>query len=115
MKRTIKTKLTTAVIIIVAVVMLVSTSIIVGTSSKNLTEHLKKELQFSADKYANSINSWIELQIGLNTAAAASLKALPDSSYDHDHMQAIVTTESDGRDELLNLYFHIIAYLGNFG
>ena len=105
MKRTIKTKLTTAVIIIVAVVMLVSTSIIVGTSSKNLTEHLKKELQFSADKYANSINSWIELQIGLNTAAAASLKALPDSSYDHDHMQAIVTTESDGRDELLNLYY----------
>ena len=105
MKHTIKTKLTAAVIIIVAVVMLVSTSIIVGTSSKNLTEHLKKELQFSADKYANSINSWIEHQIGLNTAAATSLKALPDSSYDHDHIQAIVTTESDGRDELLNLYY----------
>ena len=105
MKRTIKAKLTAAVIIIVAVVMIVSTSIIVGTSSKNLTEHLKNELQFSADKYANSINSWIELQTGLNTAAAASLKALPDDDYDHDHMQSIVTTESDGRDELLNLYY----------
>ena len=41
MKHTIKAKLTAAVIIIVAVVMIVSTSIIVGTSSKNLTEHLK--------------------------------------------------------------------------
>ncbi|MCR5508455.1 MAG: hypothetical protein K6F34_07195 [Lachnospiraceae bacterium] len=105
MKRTIKAKLTAAVIIIVAVVMLVSTSIIVGTSSKNLKEHLKKELQFSADKYANSINSWIELQMGLNTAAAASLKALPGEDYDRDHMQSIVTTESEGRDELLNLYY----------
>ena len=105
MKHTIKAKLTAAVILIVAVVMIVSTSIIVGTSSKNLTEHLKNELQFSADKYANSINSWIELQTGLNTAAATSLKALPDEDYDHDHMQSIVTAESDGRDELLNLYY----------
>ena len=105
MKHTIKAKFTAAVILIVAVVMIVSTSIIVGTSSKNLTEHLKNELQFSADKYANSINSWIELQTGLNTAAATSLKALPDEDYDHDHMQSIVTAESDGRDELLNLYY----------
>ncbi|MCR5357605.1 MAG: methyl-accepting chemotaxis protein [Lachnospiraceae bacterium] len=105
MKGTIKGKLTAAVIIIVAVVMLVSTSIIVGTSSKNLTVHLKKELQYSSDKYANSINSWIELQMGLNTAASASFKALPDEDYDSAHMQAIVTTESEGRDELLNLYY----------
>ncbi|MCR4739591.1 MAG: methyl-accepting chemotaxis protein [Lachnospiraceae bacterium] len=105
MKRTIQAKLTAAVIIIVAVVMIVSTSIIVGTSSKNLTGHLKNELQYSADKYANSINSWIELQIGLNSAGATALKALPNDDYDRDHMQSIVTNESEGRDELLNLYY----------
>ncbi len=105
MKRTIKAKLTYAVIIIVVLVMLISTSIIVGTSGRNLTGHLKKELQFNSDKYANSINSWIQLEKGLNTAAAVSIQALPDEDYEAGHMQAIVTDESQGRTELLNLYY----------
>ena len=105
MKSTIKGKLTAAVIAIVVTVMLVTTAIIVGTSGSKLTKELTGELQINADKYANSINSWIEMEKGLNTAGAAALKALPAASYDHDHLQQIVSTESEGRSELLNLYY----------
>ncbi|MCR5250938.1 MAG: hypothetical protein K6E50_10070 [Lachnospiraceae bacterium] len=105
MKKTIKAKLTAAVILIVVVVMLLSTGIIVGSSSNTLTGHLKQELQINADKYANSINSWIEHEKGLNIAGAAALKSLPAASYDTEHLQQIVSTESEGRSELLNLYY----------
>ncbi len=105
MKRTIKGKLTIAVILIVIAAMLVSTAVIVGTSSRNMTEQLTSELQINSDKYANSINSWIEMEKGLNIAGASALKALPAASYDKDHIQKIVTTESENRPELLNLYY----------
>lgn len=105
MKGTIKGKLTMAVILIVVVAMLVSTGVIVGTSSSDLTSQLSTELQINADKYANSINTWIEMEKGLNLAGAAALKALPDSSYDREHIQQIVTTEAEGRSEFLNLYY----------
>ncbi len=105
MKGTIKGKLTTAVIIIVVVAMLVSTGMIVGISGNKLTSQLTTELQINADKYANSINSWIEMEKGLNQASAAALAALPESSYDKEHIQQIVTTEADGHSELLNLYY----------
>ena len=105
MKRTIKAKLTTAVILIVVVAMLLSMGIVVGMSSRTLNEHLTGELQLNADKYANSINSWIEREKGLNIAGAAALKALPAGSYDREHIQQIVSSESEGRSELLNLYY----------
>ncbi|MBR3525203.1 MAG: methyl-accepting chemotaxis protein [Lachnospiraceae bacterium] len=105
MKRTIKAKLTTAVILIVVVAMLLSMGIVVGMSSRTLTKHLTGELQLNADKYANSINSWIEREKGLNIAGAAALKALPAGSYDRVHIQQIVSSESEGRSELLNLYY----------
>ncbi len=101
----IKNKLTLAVIVIVMVAMTVSTAIIVRTSSANLTAQLTDVLQKNAGQYANSINSWIEMEKGLNVASAAALKALPDLSYDHEHLQAVISTESEGRDELLNLYY----------
>lgn len=101
----IKNKLTLAVILIVAIAMMASTAVIVRTSSTNLTEQLTSVLQTNAGKYANSIDSWIELEKGLNIAAAASLRALSDADYDAEHMQTIVTTESEDREELLNLYY----------
>ena len=105
MKRTIKAKLTGAVILIVVAAMLVSTAIIVGASSLRITSQLTDQLQINAGKYGNSIDTWIEMEKGLNSAGAAALQGLPDANYDRDHMQAIVTMESDGRTELLNLYY----------
>ncbi len=105
MKKTIKSRLTLAVILIVVALMLASTAIIVGESGRKLTNELSAELQINADKYANSINSWIEMEKGLNAAGAAAFAALPEGSYDRPHIQSIVTTESLGHPEFLNLYY----------
>ncbi|MCR5672731.1 MAG: hypothetical protein K6F87_03325, partial [Lachnospiraceae bacterium] len=105
MKNTIKGRLTFAVILIVVAAMLVSTAVIVGSSGRKLTKELTGELQINADKYANSINSWIEMEKGLNAAGAAAFAALPDGSYEKAHIQSIVTTEADGHSEYLNLYY----------
>ena len=105
MNKTIKGRLTIAVILIVIAAMLVSTGIIVGTSGKKLTNELKSELQINADKYANSINSWIEMEKGLSAAGAAAFSAIPDADYDRDHIQKLVTTEAEGHPEFLNLYY----------
>ena len=105
MKNTIKGRLTLAVILIVIAAMVVSTSIIVGTSGNKLTSELKNELQINADKYANSINSWIEMEKGLNAAGAAAFAAIPDADYNRDHIQKMVTTEAEGHSEFLNLYY----------
>ena len=105
MKRTIKGNLTLTVILIVVIAMLVSTGIIVERSSSTVTDQLTSKLQINADKYANSIDSWIELEKGLNIAGAQALTALPDASYDREHIQSIVTTEGMSRPEYLNLYY----------
>ncbi|MCR5033205.1 MAG: methyl-accepting chemotaxis protein [Lachnospiraceae bacterium] len=105
MKSTIKGKLTMATILIVVLAMVVSAGIIVGLSGSKITGGITSALQLSADKYANSINSWIEMEKGLNAAGAAALAAIPDSSYDREHIQSVVTTEADGHSEFLNLYY----------
>jgi len=105
MKRTIKGTLTAAVIIIVAVAMLLCASIIVIISGSNIKNGKKNEIQLNSDKYANSINSWIEKEKGLNIAGAAALSALSADAYNVENIQSIVTTESSGRNELLNLYY----------
>ncbi|MCR4989780.1 MAG: methyl-accepting chemotaxis protein [Lachnospiraceae bacterium] len=105
MKGTIKGKLTAAVILIVALAMIVSTAIIVSASGKKISKELKDVLQINADKYSNSINSWIEMEKGLNAAGASAFAALPDSSYNRAHIQSLVTTEAEGHSEFLNLYY----------
>ncbi len=105
MTSTIKGRLTLVVILIVVAAMLVSTAVVVGTAGSRVTDGLTNQLQINADKYANSINSWIEMEKGLNAAGAAAFTALPDSSYDREHIQSIVTTEAAGHSEFLNLYY----------
>ena len=105
MTSTIKGRLTLVVILIVVAAMLGSTAVVVGTAGNKVTDGLTNQLQINADKYANSINSWIEMEKGLNAAGAAAFTALPDSSYDREHIQSIVTTEAAGHSEFLNLYY----------
>ncbi len=105
MKRTIKGRLTLATIVIVIVALVASTGIIVGTSRQKLTNELTENLQLNTDKYANSINSWIEMEKGLNVAGAAAFSAIPDSDYKQDRIQKLVTTEAEGHPEFLNLYY----------
>jgi len=105
MKGTIKQKLTLVVILIVVAAMIISTAVIVGTAGSKITGQLTNQLQINADKYANSIDSWIEMEKGLSSAGAAALAALPDKSYDIEHIQKMVTTQAEGHSEFLNLYY----------
>ena len=101
----IKGRLTLAVVIIVTLAILGSAAIIIALMGNSLTKEESATLQLQADKYANSINSWIEMEKGLNAAGAAAFASLPDSSYDREHIQSIVTTEAEGHSEFLNLYY----------
>ncbi len=105
MKRTIKGTLTIAVIIIIAIGMLVCASVIVAIAGNNIKSGKKNEIQLNADKYAYSINSWIESEKGLNTAGATALSALSSEGYNKANIQSIVTIESSERSNLLNLYY----------
>ena len=105
MKGTIKEKLTLVVILIVIAAMLISTAVIVGTAGGKLSGQLADQLQINADKYANSINSWIEMEKGLNSAGAAGISALSEDSYTVPNVQKMVTTQAAGHPEYLNLYY----------
>ena len=105
MLKTIKGRLTAAIILIVVAALLISTAVNVSMSNTTLIRQEKTEIQLQADKFANSIDSWIQLEKGLNDGTAASLEALEDADQDRDHYQSIISTESAGRSELLNLYF----------
>ncbi|MCR5650392.1 MAG: methyl-accepting chemotaxis protein [Lachnospiraceae bacterium] len=103
--RSIKGRLTLAVVIIVTVAIFVSAAIIISLMGKNLISEERTTLQLQADKYANSINSWIEMEKGLNDGTGKSIEALPDDGMDIEHLQPIITSHGSGRGELLNLYY----------
>lgn len=105
MRKSIKGRLTTAVIIIVAIAIFAATGIIIGMTSKRITNELTGELQLQADKFANSINSWIAMEKGLNDGTGKSIEALSAEEMDAAHLQAIISSHADGRGELLNLYY----------
>ncbi|MBR1390647.1 MAG: methyl-accepting chemotaxis protein [Lachnospiraceae bacterium] len=105
MLKTIRGRLTSAAILILVAAMLISTITIVSISSNKLTSEISGELQLRADKYASSINTWIESEKFLNKGTAAGIEALGTKNWSPELLQDIITTQSQGRDELLNLYF----------
>ncbi len=101
----IKGRITLAVIIIVTLALFASATVIITLMGNNLSSEGKTTLQLKADTYANSINSWIDMEKGLNDGSGRSIEALPGGDMDKDHLQSIITTHANGRDELLNLYY----------
>lgn len=102
MRKTIKGKLTITIIIIVAIAMLAITVIIAGIARNKLQEKQESELKLQADKYAETINTWLENESTLVEGAVHSIEAIGDMSQ--EHLQKIVDAHYAGRDELLNLY-----------
>lgn len=102
MRRTIKGKLTSTIIIIVVAAMLVITAIIASIARSKLQSKQESELQLQADKYAEAINTWIETESMLVEGTVHSIEASGDIS--DANLQNIVNAHYKGRDELLNLY-----------
>jgi len=100
--KTIKSKLTTIIIIVVSIAMLVITVIIAGIARQRLQTKQESELQLQADKYAEEINTWLERESMLVEGTVHSIEAEHDISA--QSLQKIVDAHYKGRDELLNLY-----------
>ncbi len=105
MQKTIKRRLTMAVIRIVIVAMAVSCATIITLTGNNLTNEKKTSTQQKVGRYASSINAWIEMEMGLNKGTGRSIEALSLDESDQAHLQTIISTHAAGRDELLNLYY----------
>ena len=102
MGKTIKGKLTASVIIIVVVSIILTTIGIIAVAGTNLINKQKNELQLQADRYAEEINTWIEIEKMMASGAASSIEATGDVTP--ESLQSVVDTHAEGRDELLNLY-----------
>lgn len=102
MGKTIKGKLTSSVIMIVIVIMILTTISIIAVAGNRLISKQKNELQLQADRYAEEINTWIEIEKMMAGGAAGSIEAA--KLTDADFLQSVVDTHAEGRDELLNLY-----------
>ena len=103
MGKTIRSKLTSAVIVIVVAIIIVITVGIVSIASRNLLNAQKDELQIQADKYANEVNTWISTEKEWVTGAAKSIESTGDTS--DEGLFNVVYAYYDGRPELLNMYF----------
>lgn len=103
MGKTIRSKLTSAVIVIIVAIIIVITVGIVSIASRNLLNAQKDELQIQADKYANEVNTWISTEKEWVTGAAKSIESTGDTS--DEGLFNVVYAYYDGRPELLNMYF----------
>lgn len=102
MLRTIKGKLTFSVIGIVVASILLTTVGVITIAGKRMIQDQTQALQLSADKYAEEINTWIEIEKMIADGTAASIEA--GKKMDTDFVQCVVNAHASGREELLNLY-----------
>lgn len=102
MLRTIKGKLTFSVIGIVVASILLTTVGVITIAGKRMIQDQTQALQLSADKYAEEINTWIEIEKMIADGTAASIEA--GKKMDTDFVQSVMDAHASGREELLNLY-----------
>ena len=102
MRKTIKGRLTTSVIVIVVAIILIITIGIITIAGSRILDNQKDELQIQADKYAEEINTWIEGEMMMATGTARSIEVTGDLKQ--DFLQKVVDTHARDREELLNLY-----------
>ena len=100
----IKDRLTLTVIGIVTVIMVVSATTIMIIAGSNQIRQAKSELQVQADKYAETINTWVENEKTMVEGTADSLEALKTSDLDSETVQDVIDAHAANREELLNLY-----------
>lgn len=100
----IKDRLTLTVICIVAVIMVVSTTTILIIAGNSQFRQAKSELQVQADKYAETINTWVESEKTMVEGTADSLEAMRTANLTTDSVQSKIDAHAANRDELLNLY-----------
>lgn len=87
--------------IVVASILLTTVGVIT-IAGKRMIQDQTQALQLSADKYAEEINTWIEIEKMIADGTAASIEA--GKKMDTDFVQSVMDAHASGREELLNLY-----------
>lgn len=76
MGKTIRSKLTSAVVLIFVLTLLISNSVIVAIAGSNFTSYQTGNLQSEADKYAGTIDKWIEGERTMTEGVVSNVLAL---------------------------------------
>ncbi len=102
MRRTIKGKLTSSVILIVVMVVFLVVVSIMTIAGKGIVESKKNELQLQSEKYAAEINTWIQEEKMVVEDVAKMIEI--EKRIDEEFLTSLVFGYAEDRDELLNLY-----------
>lgn len=104
MGKTIKSKITTTVIIIVAQALIISNGISVFVASRSLTKEQTEKLQYTADKFSESIDTWFESERTMVEGVVYDVNELDSAKPSYDDLVKIVRSHAANRPELLNMY-----------
>lgn len=104
MGKTINSKITSAVILIVVLALVLSNGVSVFLAGRNLTSQQTEKLQVQADKYAAHINEWFEGERTLTEGVAKDVGELNTATPAFDDLITIVRAQASDRGELLNMY-----------
>lgn len=100
----ISSKITMTVILIVALALIASNSISVLIASRSMTAEQTEMLQYTADKYAKSIDVWLEGERTMVEGVVYDIDGLKTSNLSYEDLVDIVRIHAINRPELLNMY-----------
>lgn len=103
MRRTIQGKLTVGAVLCTVISIILLLTGLLSISATNIHDQQKEALQLQADRYSQEINGWMQEEIQLVEGAANALEVVGD--LQEDNVQKVLKQYSDGRTELLNLYW----------
>ncbi len=108
MRKTIKGRLTVAAIIIVVLTMLISNGVVMILAANNLKEDQTQSLEHQANKFALTIDKWIEGERTMVEGVVYNIQSLKTKPPSGDDLLTLVRANAAGRPELLNMYIGTI-------
>ena len=104
MGKTINAKITSTVILIVILALLISNGISVIVAGNNLKKSQTEKLQYQADKYAGTIDTWFEGERTMVEGVVYDVNSLHTAAPEFDTLVTILRAHAANRGELLNMY-----------
>ncbi len=104
MGKTINSKITSTVIIIVVLALLISNGISVMLAENSLTKSQTEMLQYQADKFAGNIDIWFEGERTMVEGVVYDVNGLHTAEPEFDELLNILRSHAANRSELLNMY-----------
>ncbi|MCR5279618.1 MAG: methyl-accepting chemotaxis protein [Lachnospiraceae bacterium] len=104
MGNTIRSKITSIVIIIIFLALLLSNGFSIILADRNLSSIQTEKLQTQANKYADDIDIWFESERTMVEGVVYDVNSLHKSNLSYDELINILRSHAANRGELLNMY-----------